>query len=592
MGSNSAMVDENDLLTNASEIIRDRFYFATLRSKPRSTVNTHYFTVDSDLVYENFYADFGPLNLAMTYRYCCKVNKKLKSFSLAKKRIVHYTTFDARKRANAACLVGAYEIIFLKKTPEEAYRPLQAAASSPFLPFRDASFGLSSYNLTVLDVLQGLNKALANGFFNIDTFDVDEYEHYEKVENGDLNWIVPQKFLAFCGPHPKSCLENGYPLHAPEAYFPYFRKNGVSTVIRLNKKTYDARRFTDAGFDHHDLFFVDGSTPSDSIVRRFLEICEQAPGAIAVHCKAGLGRTGTLIALHMMKHYKFTAAEAIAWLRLCRPGSVIGPQQNYLEEKQAWCWMQGDSDRVAALHKDMHQKSLQQLRRGGSSSSSAYSSLLSRAIGGLHLGEYTVNGGSGGVGADAEEINYDDDGKPAGPSLHFTQGDKLNAIKAQRKQIRVMAAAHSTTDDDTGRTRHRALSQPFRLGPAAAYSSAAGPTLSSSLTLKATRSPTISGVAASSDAILLGKHAGLRASIGGLPSKLLHSGTGGSHTFTADADYSLGLGRAALQAAAEHSVPATTTTRESGGNSVRLLSYSTDRPLSSSGGLRSSYLNY
>ena len=77
----------------------------------------------------------------------------------------------------------------------------------------------------------------------------------------------------------------GYPLHAPEAYFPYFRKHNLTTIIRLNKKIYDARRFTDAGFDHHDLFFIDGSTPSDSIIRRFLEICESADGAIAVHCK-------------------------------------------------------------------------------------------------------------------------------------------------------------------------------------------------------------------------------------------------------------------------------------------------------------------
>ena len=30
---------------------------------------------------------------------------------------------------------------------------------------------------------------------------------------------------------------------------------------------------------------------------------------------AGLGRTGTLIACYMMKHYKFTAAECIAWIR-------------------------------------------------------------------------------------------------------------------------------------------------------------------------------------------------------------------------------------------------------------------------------------
>lgn len=29
------------------------------------------------------------------------------------------------------------------------------------------------------------------------------------MENGDLNWIVPGKFLAFSGPHPKTKIENG-----------------------------------------------------------------------------------------------------------------------------------------------------------------------------------------------------------------------------------------------------------------------------------------------------------------------------------------------------------------------------------------------
>lgn len=47
---------------------------------------------------------------------------------------------------------------------------------------------------------------------------------------------------------------------------------------------------------------------------------------------AGLGRTGSLIGAYMMKHYRFTALEAIAWLRLCRPGSVIGHQQQWMEE--------------------------------------------------------------------------------------------------------------------------------------------------------------------------------------------------------------------------------------------------------------------
>ena len=59
-----------------------------------------------------------------------------------------------------------------------------------------------------------------------------------------------------------------------------------------------------------------------------------------VHCKAGLGRTGSLIGCYIMKHWRWTAMETIAWLRICRPGSIIGHQQEWLEEKQAEMWAQ------------------------------------------------------------------------------------------------------------------------------------------------------------------------------------------------------------------------------------------------------------
>ena len=79
-----------------------------------------------------------------------------------------------------------------------------------------------------------------------------------------------------------------------------------------------------------DLYFLDGSAPKDHIVDKFLTACEAEKGAIAVHCKAGLGRTGSLIALYIMKHIGFPPADFIGWIRIARPGSILGPQQQYL----------------------------------------------------------------------------------------------------------------------------------------------------------------------------------------------------------------------------------------------------------------------
>ncbi|XP_072824223.1 dual specificity protein phosphatase CDC14A isoform X7 [Vicugna pacos] len=337
--------------------------------------------------------------------------------------------------------MGAYAVIYLKKTPEEAYRALLSGSDAPYLPFRDASFGNCTYNLTILDCLQGIRKGLQHGFFDFETFDVDEYEHYERVENGDFNWIVPGKFLAFSGPHPKSKIENGYPLHAPEAYFPYFKKHNVTAIVRLNKKIYEAKRFTDAGFEHYDLFFIDGSTPSDSIVRRFLSICENAEGAIAVHCKAGLGRTGTLIACYVMKHYRFTHAEIIAWIRICRPGSIIGPQQHFLEEKQASLWVQGDIFRSKLKNRPSCEGSINKI----------LSSLDDMSIcGNLPKIQNVERFGENNLEED-EDVEMKN---------NITQGDKLRALKSQR-QPRSSPSCAFRLEDMKGHPR--AVSQPSRL---------------------------------------------------------------------------------------------------------------------------------
>lgn len=267
----------------------------------------------------------------MIYHYCSKLRAKLLSQAHNKKKIIHYTSNVQEKRVNAAFLMGAFQIIELKRKAEDAYKTLVGCNIPPYIEFRDASIN-ATYKITILDCLNAIYRAQKLRFFNFTDFDYDEYEFYERVENGDFNWIVPTKFIAFCGPHESTMIDKGYPYHSPEHYFNYFRQHNVSTIVRLNNVQYHSTRFSNAGFQHYDLYFTDGTSPNDNILQKFLLICERTNGVVAVHCKAGLGRTGSLIGAYIIKHYQFTALEAIAWLRLCRPGSVIDEQQQWLIE--------------------------------------------------------------------------------------------------------------------------------------------------------------------------------------------------------------------------------------------------------------------
>lgn len=47
-----------------------------------------------------------------------------------------------------------------------------------------------------------------------------------------------------------------------------------------------------------------------------------------------------------MKHYKFPAAYFIGWSRLCRSGSILGPQQQWLLEMQNKMFNDGDDYRI------------------------------------------------------------------------------------------------------------------------------------------------------------------------------------------------------------------------------------------------------
>jgi hypothetical protein len=134
---------------------------------------------------------------------------------------------------------------------------------------------------------------------------------------------VPRKFVALKGPVDLGGAEyrdeaNGARTFSPAFHADILRGMGVSTVVRLNEPHCPAEALASRGSAHHSLECPARACPPDAAV------VDAAPGAVAVHCRAGLGRSGTLIALYLMRSCGFTAREAMGWLRIMRPGSVIG----------------------------------------------------------------------------------------------------------------------------------------------------------------------------------------------------------------------------------------------------------------------------
>jgi cell division cycle 14 len=311
------------------EIVPGRLYWISDSKEPKGEKKAFFFNIDEQLKYYPFFKDFGPLNLGCMYRFVTELDKLLKLPKYSDSKIIHHTSMDVAKRANAAFLMGAFQIVALKKTALEAWAPF-IDVQPPFRPFRDASYTNCSYNCTVLDCLKGLEYAIKLGWFDINTFDVETYEDYERVEGGDLNWILPKKFVAFRTPGKGLRVDGNM---TPEEYVKIFKSLKVTAVVRLNNELYDANKFKTAGINHYALEYMDGSCPETSKWHEFIKIAEKEP-CVAVHCKAGLGRTGTMIGLYIMKHYHFPAAAFIGWIRICRPGSVLGPQQQWLNKMQ------------------------------------------------------------------------------------------------------------------------------------------------------------------------------------------------------------------------------------------------------------------
>ena len=290
------------------------------------------------MTYHAFCDDFGPMNFESIAIFISMLDKELDACPSSK--IVYHVSRGRRALTNAIFLLGSY-LILHNRTSDEVARVFDWLEEKTIEPFRDATYSKTTFGLSLFDCWRGLEMGKQNQWVQLPTgsglwgrIDFDEYVHLDDPLNADMHEIVPGKLVAFRGPRdvgPRLYSDDGgYRRFGPKHYLHLFRHIGVTTVIRLNEPEYDRAEFTSNGIDHHDLVFEDCTSPPPHIIEHFFDIVDRAPGVVAVHCMAGLGCTGTLIALYMMRSCGFAPREAMGWLRIVRPGCVIGEQQHFL----------------------------------------------------------------------------------------------------------------------------------------------------------------------------------------------------------------------------------------------------------------------
>jgi len=133
----------------------------------------------------------------------------------------------------------------------------------------------------------------------------------------------------------------------------WLRQQGIELLLSLTEERLRRDWTEEAGLLVFHQPLEDMEPPSQESLDRCVSVLGKALARkmpVGIHCEAGLGRTGTVLAAYFVSG-GLTAANAIARVRRLRPGSVETEEQAEAVERFARRWRQrkgGDNADVPA----------------------------------------------------------------------------------------------------------------------------------------------------------------------------------------------------------------------------------------------------
>lgn len=148
----------------------------------------------------------------------------------------------------------------------------------------------------------------------------------------NFSWVIDSK-LAGCG------------LPVTENEFRWLTEQGIKSIVTVREVPLPSDWFEGSDIEYLHLEVEDFGAPNiDDLIQAvdFIEQQIKSGRPVMVHCAAGKGRTGTVLAAYLVKNYNMTAEQAIEKVRSMRPGSVqsvtqetaVSMYERYLKNNQ------------------------------------------------------------------------------------------------------------------------------------------------------------------------------------------------------------------------------------------------------------------